>query len=197
MNGYRRKAARRTARERTASARNGARAALAFAAAAALAGVCVAGAHAYLSDADSAENRFTVASTSIEIVETFPDDPPVIEEGSVEKTVTVTNTGTGPCYVRAIVELSDSAAEAYASFSVNTEAWTEKQPDGYHYYRSPLPVGASTNPLITAVDIGAAPPDGYRDFDVVVHAESAQAKDPATGKDYPDGQSAFAAIAAA
>lgn len=150
-------------------------------------------AYAFLSSQDDAANAFTVSSTSIEINEDFPDSPPIIEQGSVTKVVSIENTGTGACFVRAIVELSDSSASAYASFDVNDEAWTEKKPDGYHYYREALPVGAITEPLITSVDISEKPAEGYQSFDVIVHAEGAQATDPATGQLYPDGPAAFAA----
>lgn len=189
----RRRFARSRARSRV-RARTAVRAALVAGACAALAGLAVAGAWAYLAGSDAASNRFTPGSTTIEIVETFPDDPPAIEQGSTEKVVTVRNTGSAACFVRAIVEFSDSAAEGYASFAPNTAAWTERQADGYYYYRSALAVGQTTEALISSIEVGAAPPDGYRDFDVIVHAESAQATDPSTGEHYPDGPSAFAAL---
>lgn len=166
-------------------------AAVAFVAAASL---FVASSYAINVSADDATNTLSIAGNSIEIVEAFPDEPPVIEQGSIEKVVTVANTGTAACFVRARIELSDSAAESYASFSVDMTSWTEKQPDEWYYYRSALPVGSATSPLISSVDIGEAPASGYEDFDVIVQAESAQAKDPSTGSFYPDAQSAFAAL---
>lgn len=177
-----------------ARARHAMRTVLALAAAASLSALAVASAYAFAFDVDSERNMFSVATTSIAINEDFPDAPPKIAEGSIPKRVAIENTGGGACFVRVAVELSDADAAAFASFEINEGPWSAVQPDGFSYYRAPLAPDSETEPIIEAVAIGPEPPDGYTAFDVVVLAESVQASDPSTGRSYPDGPTAFAAI---
>ncbi len=167
----------------------------AIAAAAAAGVVAVGAAAAFLSDHDSARNTLSIAANDIEIVEAFPDPPALVEEGEVEKVVQIRNTGTAACFVRVAIELTDDQAASYVELGIGSDAWTEKLADGFYYAAEPLEAGGITPPLLDGVFIGAEPDGGYGDFGIVVHAESAQATDPVTGAPYPDGPSAFAALA--
>lgn len=180
-----------------ARARRIIRAVLALAAAASLSALAVASVYAFAFDVDRESNAFSVATTSIAINEDFPDVPPKIAQGLIPKRVAIENTGGGACFVRVAVELSNADAAAFASFEINEEHWSTVQPDGFSYYHKPLEPGGETEPIIEAVAIGPKPPDGYTSFDVVVVAESVQASDPSTGRSYPDGPTAFAAISTA
>ena len=95
------------------------------------------------------------------------------------------------------LELTDDDALEYAELGILSEAWTDKFDDGYYYTIAPLEAGETTPPLLDGVTIGAAPNGGYRDFGIIVYAESAQATDPSTGTRYASGIDAFAALAAA
>ena len=59
----------------------------------------------------------------------------------------------------------------------NTEDWTEKQEDGYHYYKHILPVGVTSPALMTAVKIADdAHLEELEDFQIIVYSESVQSE---------------------
>lgn len=152
---------------------------------------------AYLTDRDAVQNDFTIASNSIEIIEEFPESPAPIEESEIEKVVQICNTGTSACFVRVAIEYTDDRAAEFAELNIASESWTERHDDGYYYTIEPVEVGATTDPLLDGVTIGAATEEGYFDFGIIVYAESVQAIDPESGLLYPDGPTAFAALAKA
>lgn len=132
---------------------------------------------ALLTDTDSADNTFTIAENTIEVVEEF-DPPEQIEAGqTITKDVKVANVDTAQCYVRVFCDFSDSRAAGFASLDYNTEDWTEPDADGWRYYKNILYNGDKTSSLITQIQIaeGVAAED-LIDFDVLVVAESVQAK---------------------
>ena len=167
---------------------------MAIAVALAITAACgIPSAHAASVDTDERTSRFIVSNIEIELVaqaEGAVFDAP----GSFERTIAVRNVGSGACYVRAAVELSDTLAERFASLDINTADWTEKADDGFYYLKAPLPAGATSAPVLTNVNVSGEPSGGYLDFDVLVVVESVQAKNPDTSTEYPDAASAFAAM---
>lgn len=149
---------------------------------------------AFLNDADSADNDMSIASNDIEIVERFPEDPAVIRPGSIEKAVTVANTGSGPSYIRCTAAFSTGDAHAYASIAFDELKWKRDDADGYYYFESVVEPGSATSPLFESVTIADAPENEYGDFEVIVYAESAQAIDPSTGNPYESAKAAFGAL---
>ena len=84
-----------------------------LAAAAALVLVLSAGAavvYAYLQHQTAQSNPFQIGTDTVAIQETFTPPPQMGMQNSVEKTVTVANTGTGDQYVRVFLDFSDSSA---------------------------------------------------------------------------------------
>lgn len=136
-----------------------------------------AGVLAFLTAKDSADNTFTIAENTIEVVETF-EPPEEIEAGqTIVKDVKVANVDTAQCYVRVFCDFSDSRAAGFATLDYNTDSWTEPDADGWRYYKKILYNGDKTDSLITHIQIA----DGVEtkdliDFDVLVVAESVQAK---------------------
>ena len=171
-------------------ARRAARAAVAFVVACVIIALGPTEAHAALFGEDERTSTVSVSNVSVELVGAASGLDP-LAPGTHEQRVTVSNTGTGPCFVRAALELSNSLAERFATPVVNVAAWSEKRDDGFYYLPHPLFVGESSEPLLTALDIADEPADGYFDFDVLVVVEAVQAKDPDTGELYPDCESAF------
>lgn len=142
-----------------------------------LAAVCTtAGVYAYLSARADRTNKMTFGQNTIETDEEFPDPEPE-PGGSVKKVVRVKNTGDVPCFVRTRIVFSSGEAESVSSIDLNGVDWTEEKEDGYHYYRHILPVGESTEPLMSAVRIADhAHLDELEDFDIIVYSESIQSE---------------------
>ena len=162
---------------------------------------------AYFSDKDDAVNKFTVGINDISIVEptysendesnpyhegdSFLKNPSVVCPSVLSPNGEETNVD---CYVRVYCEFDNSLAEDYVKINYNTEDWSEKQPDGYYYYKSKLAVGATTEPLFEEVSIAESDEHTYDidDFDIIVYAESVQAKNAKTGEFFADYASAWA-----
>lgn len=141
-----------------------------------------AGIYAYLSAGDSRVNRFTFGQNIIETEEEFPTPDPRPGD-SIEKKVRVKNTGDVPCFVRTRILFSNGEAEGVSTLELNTTDWTERQEDGYHYYKHILPVGKNSADLLTAVKIAdSAHLEELKDFQIIVYSESVQSEG------YEDGQ---------
>lgn len=128
----------------------------------ALAALISMGTFAYYATEDTATNVVTAGNVKIALNETTADGSaypaggvPILPGDTIDKIVTVKNTGSHPCYVR--VELKknvDSAAltaEDCIHMDIDTEAWTYR--DGYYYYNTPLAAGETTSALFTQVRI--------------------------------------------
>lgn len=148
-----------------------------FVISAALTGVCLCTSlYAYLSSHDNQINYFTAGQNSIEIKEEFPTPDPK-PGGSIKKVVTIKNNGDVPCFVRTQILFSNGEAEGVSTLALNKVDWTERQQDGYYYYRHILPVGKSTPALLTAVKIAeSANLDELKEFEIFVYSESVQAE---------------------
>lgn len=135
------------------------------------------GIFAYFLDADEAENKLTVGSNVIEIVEEF--DPPEELEPSVEftKDVKVKNTGLSDCYVRIKAVFDNNHMEQYCEIDWNDTDWVYNSSDGYWYYPTAIKKDKSTPSLMTTVKIkDNAPEHAMKDFDIIIYAESIESR---------------------
>ena len=129
------------------------------------------GTAAYLTHHAAATNEFVVGSQVSSVDETWTP-PAGLESGKTyTKEVRVANTGTTACYVRVMAEVSNPQTAKCLSIDWNRQQWTERQPDGYYYYKSVLPAGSKTEPLFTKVTAT----DNISDFELIIYEESVQA----------------------
>lgn len=140
------------------------------------------GMNAYFVSQEDAVNQVRVGENVTEIEEEY--DPPQTMEADSDytKKVTVRNQKAVPCYVRVSAEITPPIAEAGLEVDWNQTDWTEKQEDGYYYYKNVLPVGETTEPLLTELHAT----EELDDFSMIVYSESIQSE----GFDSP--QEAFA-----
>ena len=185
-----------------------------LAAAAALVLVLSAGAavvYAYLQHQTEQSNPFRIGTDTVAIQETFTPPPQMGMQNSVEKTVTVENTGTGDQYVRVFLDFSDSSARDRSQIvytrggevqvtdwgtfrSAPPEGWvyvseTDAVLGGYFYYTGILAPNAVTPPLIEEIRTSFGTdsnPDRITDFEVIVYSESVQTVETGTGAVYAD-----------
>lgn len=183
-----------------------------LAAAAALVLVLSAGAavvYAYLQHQTAQRNPFQIGTDTLEIQETFTPPPQMGMQNSVEKTVTVENTGTSNQFVRVFLDFSDSSARDRSQIvytldgevqvtdwdtfrNTPPEDWvyvseTDAVLGGYFYYTGILAPNAVTPPLIAEIrtDFGTGSnPDQITDFEVIVYSESVQTVETGTGDVY-------------
>lgn len=126
---------------------------------------------AYLTHSAAAANNFVVGSQVSAVTETWAP-PESLEKGKTyTKKVQVANTGTTECYVRVLAEIADQQAAEAVSIDWNWEQWTEKQTDGYYYYKTALPAGQKTEPLFTQISAEA----DLSEFELIVYEETVQA----------------------
>ena len=154
---------------------------------------------AYFTAKDTAHNVITTGNVDIRIVEQqkvddklvpYPDGPiqGVMPGAEVSKIVTVRNTGSGDAWVRVHLDrsftLSPDAPEKLPAgadpmlmeLDVNTAAW--EQDGEWYYYRTPLAVGAGTEPLFESVTFAPEMGNAYQGAtaDIVVSAQAVQVK---------------------
>lgn len=98
---------------------------------------------------------------------------------TVEKAVSVKNSGDMPFYVRVRLEVSVSNANLPAadclSMNINTADWTYK--DGYYYYKQAVQPGTQTIPLFTKVSVDGSKVDNRylaEMFTLATHAYGVQ-----------------------
>lgn len=134
---------------------------------------------AFLWDQKKIVNKVSVGNNYTEIVEKY-DPPEMMEEGkSYTKEVSVINKDnpnitnkTVPCYVRVFAEVEDPDVAENLDIDFNTTDWTEKQADGYYYYKKVLGRGETTTPLFTTL---TAKKD-INDFRMICYEESVQSE---------------------
>ena len=153
---------------------------------------------AYFTASDTAHNVITSGNVDIQLVEQqdrngtlvdYPDVPitGIMPGESVSKIVSVRNIGSGDAWVRIQVDKRMELNPAHAGneetadpelmvLDINTDRWTEK--DGWYYYKEPLPVGKSSEPLFRTVGFSMDMDNAYQeaDMDIVVHAQAVQSK---------------------
>ena len=134
--------------------------------------------YAYLADAAYEENKITVGSVKVQVVENFDPDLAILEAGnSFEKAVAFKNTGTSGCYVRAKLLFGSSDLEECCEADRNTEDFVYNTEDGYYYYPKLLKSGKTTPDLITTVSVVRTPStEDAVPSEIIVYAESIQAE---------------------
>ena len=151
---------------------------------------------AYFVDGDTATNTFKIGHNVSSIEENFPSGK--LEPGKTyTKEVRVKNKDSVKCFVRVLAEPSDSDMSDHLDIDWNTTDWTERQEDGYRYYRKALKPGETTSPLFTKVTIEndfVNPQLTAKNFDIGVYEETVQSHDSSTGKDFETPQKAFESI---
>lgn len=125
------------------------------------AGLQVGNAYSYFTAYNTAAGsaRIELGTPNPGITETFDD---------WVKTVTVTNSGSEPCYVRIKVVAGDLYASNLQCVP-DTEKWTKKD-DGYYYYSDMLQPGDGAGEIRITIPTPAA---DAKDFNVVVVEEHA------------------------
>ena len=134
--------------------------------------ISVTGVLAYLTSTDTADNTITVGSNEVEIVEEFDPPDEILPNTSFHKDVKAKNTGDAPCYIRVKVKFTDMDIGQYCTLDINKK-W-ELHDDGFYYYPDLVEPDGVTESLFTTVEIGDAPDEAIKDFDIIVYAESVQ-----------------------
>lgn len=131
------------------------------------------GIFAYLTSQDKAINTFTIGQNVSSIQETFTPPSELQQGDSCTKIVSVKNEGSVSCYVRVLAEVEDPLIAEGIEIDWNTKDWTEKQSDGYYYYKKAIEAGETTEPLFTTL---TAKKD-LSEFRMIVYEESTQSRD--------------------
>ena len=125
---------------------------------------------AFLLDSDGAVNNFSVGENTSHIEEKFGSYEAFKNGQSYEKEVAVVNDGNVDCYVRVFAEIEDPDVAAGIDIDFNTADWTEKQTDGFYYYKKSISPGEKTSPLFTTL---AATKD-TDEFQMICYSETVQ-----------------------
>lgn len=148
--------------------------------------MAVPAAAAFFISAEEGVNRFSVGVNASRIEEEFGSYEAFEKGKSYGKEVAVRNEGSVSCYVRVFAEIEDPDAASVLSVDFNETQWTDRQEDGFYYYRELLRPGEKTAPLFTELRAGA----DIERFRMIVMSETVQAdgeEDPITAFD-PVGQ---------
>lgn len=137
---------------------------------------------AYFSHQNEKNNVLKTGDNTSHIEEEFEPPDQVTTDTVYPKKVTVKNDSHTPCYVRVFVEVDQPNLPVSIDF--DTKNWTEKQADGYYYYRSILGGREETKPLFTHVTTGGT----QSAFRVLIYEETVQAQG------YDTAREAFASI---
>lgn len=124
---------------------------------------------AYFSNWNEKINMVKIGNQQSHIEEIFVSPDTIRPNQKYEKKVTVKNDTETPCYVRIFVEQSNR--DILADFDFNTKEWTEKQDDGYYYYKTVLGAQKETEPVFTSVHVK----DRTDSFSVIIYEETVQA----------------------
>lgn len=145
----------------------------------------------FVLDTDKETNNVVVGYNDIEVEEEF-NPPSELKQGenTYQKAVSVKNTGNTDAYVRVFVAFSSKEIEdisqvsgdsgvTYSSFStfVPPEGWVKNNTDGFFYFEDPISPQESTPDLITNVKTTFANAEDVQQYEILVYAESVQAKD--------------------
>ena len=155
----------------------------------------ITGVIAYQTDGGNVENRLTPGFNDSQVTEEFPQPDPVFpeEEQILTKKVAVTNVEGVPCFVRVALRVSTSDIPVIFQFEGKDgyhEADWELGEDGYYYYQHVLEEKETTSVLVDGVRIGGeASLEEYlnatEELDILVYAETVQAKNGDTGEYWP------------
>lgn len=120
----------------------------------------------------SLDNDFTVGENISSIEEKFDEYDAFKAGETYEKNVAVRNEGSVDCYVRVFAEVEDPIVSESLKIDFNDREWTEKQNDGYYYYRKVLRSGEVTEPLFTQIT-AAKDIDSFR---MICYSETVQSE---------------------
>ena len=126
----------------------------------------------FMTSADGVINVFTIGHNTSEIEEEFGEYDSLIKGTSYTKKVCVRNIGDVPCYARVFAEIENPDTAKSVSIDFNTEQCTEKQADGYYYYKGILDSGAASVPLFTTITAN----EEVTDFRMICYSETVQAE---------------------
>ena len=117
--------------------------------------------YSYFTKSLSDTNQFTTGYCDIQVNETgeIPDEVPLLEEATIEDTITVTNTGTYPCFVRAVIDFDSYLSEAASTISGTDSKWIHSDADDFYYYSEALEPASTSSALMTGID--KEPIDSY------------------------------------
>ena len=117
--------------------------------------------YSYLTKSLSDTNQFTTGYCDIQVNETgkIPDNIPTTDEYTITDTVTITNTGTYPCYVRAVIDFDSYLSEAASTINGIDSKWIHSGTDDFYYYSEALEPASTTSALMTGID--KEPIDSY------------------------------------
>lgn len=125
---------------------------------------------AFLVSKNTASNEFTAGCNESHIEERFGSYREFKAGERYEKIVSVKNDGSVPCYVRMFAEIEDPDMADSVTVDFNTGDWTEKQPDGFYYYKTVLHVSDITAPLFTNIKADA----DISSFRMICYSETVQ-----------------------
>lgn len=126
--------------------------------------------YGYFESKSKIVNTFQGGNNTCSIEEEFDEYAYFIGGEEYTKKVTVRNTGTTASYIRLLAETVDSRMETSLSFDFNYSDWTQKQDDGYYYYKYILEPGEVTEPLFTTI----TPNNNCYEFEMICYGESVQ-----------------------
>lgn len=132
---------------------------------------------------------YTAAAGRVQVGLSFTETETGDNVSDWTKHISVANTGTVPCFVRAKVLVSEKYGK-YVSYSSGREgSWTVGE-DGYWYYDAVLNPGESTDELLAVLDRTALNQDTengeQQEFNVIVVQEETQALYDGDGNPYAD-----------
>lgn len=108
----------------------------------------------FLSSSGSVKNDFKMQTLKIKVLEPGFEDLTDVKEGTYEKSVQVQSLGTKKTYIRVRLVASwsnPSLPVSNVSLNLNLENWTDKQSDGYYYFKYYLSEGQITSKLLESV----------------------------------------------
>ncbi len=125
----------------------------------------------FLISVEDGINEFTVGSNVSSIEEKFGSYEAFEKGESYGKEVAVRNEGNVACYVRVFAEIEDPDVASVLSVDLNENQWTDKQEDGFYYYREILEPGEKTEPLFTEIRAD----EDTAEFRMIIMSETVQA----------------------
>ncbi|MBQ0145769.1 MAG: hypothetical protein KBS51_01435 [Lachnospiraceae bacterium] len=133
--------------------------------------------YAYYTGTFGCEGTVTVGHCDIAIRETghIPEGIPAGEAFTVDDTVTVVNTGTLPCYIRAAVDYDSYISDGASRLVGMDERWIYDSDSGYYCYADVLEPDEESGPLMSGIDVDALPDDAAARYRVGIYAEAIDA----------------------
>lgn len=131
----------------------------------------IASAFAFLVSRHNIVNEFSAGENSSHIEEEFGDYAGFTASESYTKEVAVKNDGSVECYVRMFAEIESPDVAEKLTVNYNNDGWTEKQEDGYYYYKNRLKPGEKTAPLFTEITAN----HDTDEFQMICYSETVQA----------------------